>query len=85
MLKIKKKYVIDEKKRPFAVQVDIETFERIERLIEDYALGQFINENNSSDDMTLEEGKAYYQKSEDGGLRMEDCCRWMKWQSLIKP
>jgi len=61
MLKIKKKYVIDEKKRPFAVQVDIETFERIERLIEDYALGQFINENNSSDDMTLEEGKAYYQ------------------------
>ena len=55
MLKIKKKYVIDEKKRPFAVQVDIATFERIESLIEDYALGQFINENSSSDDMTLEE------------------------------
>lgn len=62
MLKIKKKYVVDEKKRPFAVQVDIATFERMERLIEDYALGQLINENNSNDDMALEEGKAYYRK-----------------------
>lgn len=62
MLKIKKKYVVDEKKRPFAVQVDIATFERMERLIEDYALGQLINENNSNDDMTVEEGKAYYKK-----------------------
>jgi hypothetical protein len=62
MLKIKKKYVVDEKKRPFAVQVDIATFERMEQLIEDYALGQFINENNSDDDLTLEEGKVYYQK-----------------------
>ena len=62
MLKIKKKYVVDEKKHPFAVQVDIETFERMERLIEDYALGQLINENNPNDDMTLEEGKTYYQK-----------------------
>jgi RelB Antitoxin alpha helical domain len=62
MLKIKKKYVVDEKKRPCAVQVDIATFERMERLIEDYALGQLINENNSNDDITLEEGKAYYKK-----------------------
>ena len=62
MLKIKKKYVVDEKKRPFAVQVDIATFERMERLIEDYALGQLINENNSDDEMTMEEGKAFYQK-----------------------
>lgn len=61
MLKIKKKYVVDEKKRPFAVQVDIETFEKMERLIEDYAMGQLIYENNSKDDMTLEESLAYYQ------------------------
>ena len=61
MLTIKKQYVVDEKKRPFAVQIDIETFEKMERLIEDYALGQFINENNPNDDMTLEEGKVYYR------------------------
>ena len=62
MLTIKKQYVVDENKRPFAVQVDIATFEKMERLIEDYALGQFINENNQNDDMTLEEGKVYYRK-----------------------
>jgi len=47
---------------PFAVQVDIATFEKMEQLIEDYALGQLINENSSNDDLSLEEGKAYYQK-----------------------
>ena len=47
MLKIKKQYVVDEKKRPFAVQVDIETFEKMETLIEDYALGQLIRENDT--------------------------------------
>jgi len=62
MLKIKKKYVVDEKKRPFAVQVDIETFEKMERLIEDYALGQLINENDPGDGLTLEESKEYYHK-----------------------
>ena len=62
MLKIKKKFVVDEKNRPFAVQVDIATFERMEQLIEDYALGQLINENNSNDNLSLEEGKEYYHK-----------------------
>jgi hypothetical protein len=61
MLKIKKKYVVDEKKRPFAVQVDIETFEKMEKLIEDYALGQLISENNPNDILTIEESKAYYK------------------------
>jgi RelB Antitoxin alpha helical domain len=62
MLTIKKRYVVDENKRPFAVQVDIATFEKMEQLIEDYALGQLINENSSHDDLTLEEGKANCQK-----------------------
>ena len=62
MLTIKKQFVVDEKNRPFAVQVDIATFERMEQLIEDYALGQLINENNSNDNLTLDEGKEYYHK-----------------------
>ena len=62
MLKINKQFVVDEKNRPFAVQVDIATFERMEQLIEDYALGQLINENNPKDNLTLEEGKEYYRK-----------------------
>ncbi len=49
MLDIKKTYLTDEKKRPVAVQVDIETFEKIEQLLEDYALGKLIEENDSEE------------------------------------
>ena len=37
MLDIKKTFVTDSKKRPIAVQVDIQTFEKMEQLLEDYA------------------------------------------------
>lgn len=42
MLKIRKRYVVNEQNEPVAVQLDLETFEKIERLLEDYALGQSI-------------------------------------------
>jgi hypothetical protein len=61
MLEIKKTYVTDSKRRPVAVQVDIQTFERMEQLLEDYALGQFINENDPEDVLSVAEAKAYYE------------------------
>lgn len=61
MLEIKKTYVTDSKKRPVAVQVDIQTFEKIEQLLEDYALGQFIGENDPDDILSVAEAKAYYE------------------------
>jgi hypothetical protein len=61
MLEIKKIYVTDSKKRPIAVQVDIPTFEKIEQLLEDYALGQFIDENDPDDVLSVAEAKAYYE------------------------
>jgi len=42
VLKIKKRYVVNERNEPVAVQLDLETFQKIERLLEDYALGQSI-------------------------------------------
>jgi len=62
MLDIKKTYLTDEKKRPVAVQVDIETFEKMEQLLEDYALAQFIEENNPAENLSLNEAKEYYRK-----------------------
>jgi hypothetical protein len=44
MLHIKKRYVVNESNEPVAVQLDLATFEKIERLLEDYALGQKIKE-----------------------------------------
>lgn len=60
MLEIEKSYVTDSKKRPVAVQIDIQTFEKMEQLFEDYALGQFIQENDDEDVLSVAEAKEYY-------------------------
>ena len=62
MLNIDKSYVTDKNKRPIAVQIDIKTFERIEQLLEDYALGKLIEENSPEENLSLNEAKAYYNK-----------------------
>ena len=62
MLNIKKLYLTDENQRPVAVQVDIKDFERMEQIIEDYALEKFIEENNPAENLSLNEAKEYYAK-----------------------
>lgn len=62
MLKIKKRYLTDENKKPVAVQLDIKTYEKIEQLLEDYALGQLIEQNNPADNLSLQDAKEYYRK-----------------------
>ena len=62
MLDINKSYVTNSKKQPIAVQIDIQTFERIEQILEDYALGKFIEENDPEDILTLNEAEECYRK-----------------------
>lgn len=62
MLNIKKRYLTDENNQPVAVQLDIETFEKMEQILEDYALAQLIEENNPQENLSIEEAKAYYGK-----------------------
>jgi hypothetical protein len=62
MLEIKKLVLTDDKKRPVAVQVDIKTFNKIEQLLEDYALGQLMEENDPSENLSLKEAKEAYRK-----------------------
>jgi hypothetical protein len=61
MLDINKTYVTDNKKRPIAVQIDIQTFEKMEQLLEDYALAQYINENDPNDILSVADAKAFYE------------------------
>lgn len=58
-LKIKKHYVVNERNEPVAVQLDLETFQKIERLLEDYALGESIEavEDEPSLDLTAAEDR----------------------------
>ena len=49
MVEVKKKYVVDEQNRRVAVQIDIEAFQRIEEILENYALVQLMKENQQDD------------------------------------
>ncbi|MFN8673664.1 MAG: hypothetical protein U0457_16490 [Candidatus Sericytochromatia bacterium] len=60
MLDIKKQYIINEKNNKIAVQIDIETYEKIELLLEDYALGKFIEENDKNDILDINKAQQYY-------------------------
>jgi len=62
MKTIKKKYIVDEQQRKVAVQIDIDIFNKIERILEDYALGQLMKENIPSNALDLTEAKKVYAK-----------------------
>lgn len=62
MLTVSKKYIVDNKNKKVAVQIPIETFEKIEEALEDYALGQYILETKDEKPLTLKEAKKYYGK-----------------------
>jgi RelB Antitoxin alpha helical domain len=62
MLELKKRYVTDENSRPIAVQIDLVTFEKLERIVEDYGLAKLIEENDSEESLNLEDAQAYYSK-----------------------
>lgn len=64
MERIKRKYIIDENKNTVAVQIDIGDFEKIERILEDYGLGQLMKENDPGENLSLKEAKAFYGKLE---------------------
>ena len=61
MLVIHKKIVLDEQQKPFAVQIPIEEFERVEEVIENYGLSKLIDEVSDDEKLSVEDAKRYYQ------------------------
>jgi len=59
-----KQYIVDEQNKKIAVQIPIETFEKIEEVLENYALVQLIEENKGEEVLGLSEAKAYYDRLE---------------------
>ncbi|HLT46392.1 MAG TPA: hypothetical protein VK002_04115 [Rubricoccaceae bacterium] len=57
---IAKRLVVDEQNRPVAVQLDLATYERIEAVLEDYALYQLMQEPDDEEPLSLEAARAYY-------------------------
>jgi len=59
---MKKRYVVDEQGNPIAVQLDIETFRKIEELLEDHALFGAVEEVRDEEGLDLDEAKARYEQ-----------------------
>lgn len=64
MLELKKRYVVDEQNRRVAVQIDLETFSKIEELLENHALAQWMTDTEEDEALDLESAKAYYDSLE---------------------
>ena len=56
---IRKRFLVDEQNRPVAVQLDLTTFEKIETVLEDYALYQLMQEEDDAP-LSLKEAQTYY-------------------------
>ena len=61
---IQKKYILDEKENKVAVQLDIATFNKIEEVLENYALYNLILENEDSDTLDLKQARQFYDNLE---------------------
>jgi hypothetical protein len=61
MLDIHKKIIIDENKKPVAVQIPIKEFERLEELVENYGLAKLMDEVKDDERLSLEDAKGFYQ------------------------
>jgi hypothetical protein len=64
MEEVKKTYIIDEQNRKLAVQIDIDTFNKIEEIPENYALVQLMEEPTGDEALELDEAITYYQTLE---------------------
>ena len=61
---IRKQYIIDEQNKKIAVQIPINTFGKIEEILENYALVQLMKDNEGEKALSINEAKAYYDKLE---------------------
>lgn len=61
---IQKQYVVNERHHKVAVQIDIDTFQKIEDVLENYALFQLMQENAGENGLDAQAARAYYQHLE---------------------
>ena len=64
MEELKKNYIVDEQNHKVGVQLDIETFNKIEEVLENYALVRLIEDHSDEEALQLNEALAYYQTLE---------------------
>ena len=66
MLAIKKEYVVTDDNKKKAVLIDIDTFNKMEEIIENYGLVKYMAEVNKEEDLSLNDAKEYYSTLKKG-------------------
>jgi hypothetical protein len=66
MTVIPRKYITDAKNQKQAVIVDLETFNRMESIIEDNGLAQFMEEADEDETLSVHEAKKHYRSLKKG-------------------
>lgn len=61
MLELKKEYVVTDDNRRRAVLIDIETFEKMEEIIESFGLGRYMEEVEDEAVLSSDSAKMYYE------------------------
>jgi len=59
-MQLQPNYIVDNHNHKIAVQLDIETYEKITDVLEDYALFKFMDENQDDEKLSLKDARAYY-------------------------
>jgi len=59
-MKLQPNYIVDSHNHKIAVQIDIETYEKITEALENYALFKLMDENKDDEKLSLNNAKAYY-------------------------
>lgn len=59
-MQLQPNYIVDGHNHKIAVQLDIETYERITEVLENYALFKFMDENKEDEKLSLKDVRAYY-------------------------
>jgi PHD/YefM family antitoxin component YafN of YafNO toxin-antitoxin module len=60
MLAIKKEYVVSDKNEKKAVLLPIDTFNKMEELLENYGLAKYMNDVKEEKNMSLRQAKKHY-------------------------
>lgn len=62
MLTIRKRYLLDDKQRPIAVQLDLKTFRKIEESLEDHGLLKAMQEVKDQPRVGLSEARKVFSR-----------------------
>jgi hypothetical protein len=69
MLTIKKRFIVNERQEPVEVILDLATYEKIERLLEDHIFGEVLRKAAKERPIPLEEAKRQYAHMKKTGVK----------------